>query len=480
MVRRILAVSLLLSFLVTVPNPAGPVQAVTDIDYTTILPQCANQTTAASSCWIPGDVDDSIGIVMTECTQSLTDNCYTATVNDKPAPANLRFLNYMTAWKTHTPTVENAQFESNIVAFYVPDGGVLNKGELWGWGKRPRDQVNGDGKVDLSAILRPTDTIRVTIKYRTPGVPNWSVLVAENGNMDFSLSGQSLTLTVEGRPATVAIESAAQHIDFDTERNDDPTLPWTGRCGIPNMKSVVCNVDKAESNPLLFYSRSSTFTNPPGSQSPAPIWVSTNATYFHQPSVETQADGTRFVQVKTAAPHFLADGTTLNRANVRFFVPNAILDTYKIKLTEAGMENGIGVMETKGKASRWLAINVKKTPIGALIELPPTSYSAPTLTVKPMQTSTALVGTKKFGSKKTFQYLAKDVARLAETKSTNISTVQLIKPDSGKECFYGGKGKSVTFQKSWLRMPTRIYHCTLNYEFKNGTRLKLKIITRRR
>jgi len=54
--------------------------------------------------------------------------------------------------------------------------------------------------------------------------------------------------------------------------------------------------------------------------------VSTNATYFHFPSIKVDvAAKTKALEVKTAAPHFLADGTTLHEGNFSAFLPNGVL-----------------------------------------------------------------------------------------------------------------------------------------------------------
>lgn len=462
-----------------VPTSTTPAVAITDIDYTNIpnINPCPAQPDTTSTCYMLGNESDSVGIAFADCATSASAYCYSATVNDKPAPATLRFVAYMTAHKTHTASFAEAQFESNIVAFYLPPGGILNKSELWGWGKRPRNQEYGNGQVDLSPILSPSDVIKVTLKYRTPFTPQWSVLVANNGSMDFSMSGQELTLNIKGSPARVAIESAEQHINFDTEKNDDPSIPWANRCGFPSMRFVVCNVAKAESNPLLFYSRSSTFVNEPAASVAGPIWVSTNATYFHQPSVITQPDGKNFVEVKTAAPHFLSDGVTLNTATTRFFVPNAVLKTWNVDLTKVALDANLGVTETKDGVTRFLATTVEVINNGALITLPPTTYSSPTLTVRTNVPKKVKI---KIGKQKGI--IVKKLSELSTSVGVKKGKKPKVTYSRVLSVQYRGKrraGCKWVKSEMVLQMPNKIQFCALRINLKDNGRIDVDVNTYR-
>ena len=419
--------------------------------YDQLLPACpAQRGVPADPCHTPGSESDAPGIVVVPCdaARSVTNFCYTATVNGNPAPSTLKVLALMTAYKLHDTTVSNAQLEANVVAYYVPAGAELDKGELWGWGKRPSDQTGNGGKVNLSPVLSETDVLKVVIKYKTHKMPQYNVFVASDASMDFALSGQDLTITMEGKPARVAIESAAQHIDFDTEKSDDTTLPWTNRCGVPSMRFVVCNVDKAESNPLVFYARSSSFANSPGADVPGPIWVSTNATYFHQPSVSVDAKGNRQIQVKVAAPHFLADGTTVNSGSFRTFLSNGILQQWGITKTEDGLNKALATSVKKAGVETVIERTFTIGENGVTVTFPNLTYSSPEVYV----TSVATTG----GSQNANQVYAALLAgagasaggssstTTAGTKSlkkgSSTALTSLIKPTSGLKSVWSVSG----------------------------------------
>ena len=379
-IRRVIAVSVLAASSV-VATAARQVSAGNEtIPYYEQLPECPGQMgVPADPCHTPGQ-PDAPGIIIVECdaARGVTNFCYEATVDGKPAPAQLRILGFLSAYKLHDTSNRDAQLEANIIAYYVPTGATLAKQEIWGWGKRPADQGNGGGgKVDLSPVLTENSVLKVVLKYKTFRMPQYSVLVASGGTMDFALNKTDLTLTVEGKPARVAIESAAQHIDYDTEKSDDTTKPWTDRCGIPSMKFVVCNVDRAESNPLLFYARSSSFANAPAADVPGPIWASTNATYFHQPSVSTDAKGNKQIQVKVAAPHLLADGTTVNSGAFRAFLPNGILTQWGIAKTEAALNNALAASVKKNGVETVIDRTFTIAENGVTVTFPGLTYSSP-------------------------------------------------------------------------------------------------------
>jgi hypothetical protein len=293
--------------------------------------------------------------------------------------------------------------------------------------------------------------------------------------MNFKMSGQDLTLSIKGSPARVAIESAEQHINFDTEKNDDPSIPWTNRCGIPNMRYVVCNVTKAESNPLLFYSRSSTFVNEPAASVPGPIWVSTNATYFHQPSVITQNDGKKFVEIKTAAPHFLADGVTVNSTNTKFFVPDAVLKSWNVNITKAVLDSNLGVTETKNGETRFLATTVEILNGGALVTLPKTTYSSPVLMVRtnvPKKVKVKISKELGFIKKKLSELSTSVGVRRGKPPKVTYSRVSSVQHRGKKR-----SGCDWIDKEKILKMPNKIYFCALRINLKDGGRIDVDVVT---
>jgi hypothetical protein len=148
------------------------------------------------------------------------------------------------------------------------------------------------------------------------------------------------------------------------------------------MRFVACNVDKADSNPLAFYSRSKSFINSPGADVPGPIWVSTNATYFHFPNVEFDNATKKYVmRVKTGAPHFLADGTTLHTGSFSAFLPNGILTQWGIEKTEEALKAALAISITKDDVSTAATPTFVIGDLGVRVKFPRIDYSAPVLAV---------------------------------------------------------------------------------------------------
>ncbi|NBR66264.1 MAG: hypothetical protein EBT79_03100 [Actinobacteria bacterium] len=394
----------------------------------------------------------------------ITNYCFDVTVNGAPAPSTLGLVARMTAYKTHDASVSNAQYEAMFHLYRVPSTGTFSTSDVWGVGRRPQDQDGGNGKVDLTGVLTANDVVKVTARFKMHTLPQYSVLVAADGTMSFALSGNDLTLTMEGKPARVALESAAQHIDFDTEKSDDTTKPWTDRCGIPSMKFVVCNVDRAESNPLVFYGRSSTMVNPPAADIPGPIWVSTNATYFHQPSVAVDSKGNPQIQVRVASPHLLADGTTVNSGAFRAFISNGMLERWKIPKTEDGLNKA-------------LAASVKKAGVETVV-----TYSSPEVFVTAITSTTG--GSQ--NANQVYQALIAGTMTSNSTSSTPSSAAKNLKKGSatvlsrliavtkGQTPTWSVKGTGCRISAGKLVAVTKGRTCTLTLKQRNT---KTKVLT---
>ena len=207
------------------------------------------------------------------------------------------------------------------------------------------------------------------------------MVVSNDGKMDFDLVGQNLTVTAEGKPARVAVDSVAQHIDFDTEKSEDLSLPWTNRCGIPSMSRLVCNVETADSDGLMFYGKSKALAFPSASEeAQGPIWVSHSATYFLFPSYNPV---TKQISTKTAAPHFLADGDTVNTANFNAFLPNGILSQWVIAKTQANLQAALAATVQKEIGGEVVQEpNFEITNDGVMVKFDPITFSAPVISVK--------------------------------------------------------------------------------------------------
>lgn len=328
--------------------------------------------------------DDEFAVYLAPCTVDIINFCYTATVDGQAAPSTLQFVARVSAYKTQSGGM-GAGYESGFVAYYVPPGGSVNSKELTGeccW--VPPDQTYGDGRVDLTAANVAGKVIKIVMKYKVSSLPQYSMVVSNDGNMDFVFDPveQDLEVTAEGKAARVAVDSAIQHIDFDREKSEDLSLPWTDRCGIPSMSRLVCNVDIADSDGLMFYGKSKSLAFPDESQkTQGPIWVSHSATYFLFPSLEVR-DGLKSITTKTAAPHFLADGVTLNEANFNAFLPNGILSQWGIVKTQANLQAALAATVKKGTTETDVTPNLVITDDGVKVKFPKITFSAPVISVK--------------------------------------------------------------------------------------------------
>ena len=445
----------------SVVTGAGPIP-----DFSALLPDCTTNNWA-KPCYFPDSGNtDSGSAWLGECSNSVTNFCYTATVNGQPAPSKFKIVASVGAYKTNTPSESIAGYEAYIHAFALPTGNTLNN-DYWGSSDRPGNQGNNGGVIDLSGVtidgraLKETDVIKVVVKYKTSGLPQYSVVVSEDGTMDFSMTGQDMTLTLEGKPARVAIEAASQHITLDPQSTFDPATLAPNKCGLPNMRFVACNVNKADSNPLAFYSRSKSFINSPGADVPGPIWVSTNATYFHFPNVEFDNTTKKYLmRIKTGAPHFLADGTTLHTGSFSAFLPNGILTQWKIEKTEAALKTALAVSITKDDVS------VPATPtfvigdLGVRVVLPRIDYSAPVLAVGQApeggapSTATTVAATTTTTAKAV-------VVTKTLRKGASSSLTSLIRPSGkGKATWRASGGCRISGAK--LIAPAKAGKCTLS------------------
>ena len=348
-----------------------------------------DQQTGVVNCNDPGavlpcfsqDGDDGFAIFLAPCTADITNFCFTATVDGQPAPPTLQFVARVSAYNTQTGG-EGAGYESGFVAYYVPQGSSINSKELTGeccW--VPPNQTDGDGLVDLTDANVAGKNIKIVMKYKVSSLPQYSMVVSNDGEMDFDLVGQNLTVTAEGKAARVAVDSADQHIDFDTEKSEDTSLPWLNRCGIPSMSRLVCNVDTADSDGLMFYGKSKALAFPSASEiAQGPIWVSHSATYFLFPSYNPV---TKQISTKTAAPHFLADGTTVNTANFNAFLPNGILSQWGIEKTQANLQAALAAtVEKEGGGEVVQSPTFEITGDGVMVKFTPITFSAPVISVK--------------------------------------------------------------------------------------------------
>lgn len=423
-------------------TPVHAAEAAPDYENPAVLPVCTNGANgfANKPCW-QSDGADKGQAHLAECSVSNTNFCYTLLVNDSPAPSGLKATVTVGSYKTHDSSNPDAGYEANVFLWRLPTGNNMND-DAWGVGKRPKDQQGNGGKFDLSGLLDASSQVSMVIKYKTTSLPQYSVLIADQGNMDFAISGQNLTLTLTGKPARVALESATQTINFDTEKNDDITFPWADRCGIPSMRFVVCNVNVADAQPLMFTARSKTFVNSPASDIPAPIWVNTNATYFHFPNVSVDATtGKKSIEFKTAAPHFLPDGRTVNTGNAAAFIPNGVLSQWQIEKTDAALKSALTSSIVKGDVITEVSATYTITDLGVKVYFPEITYSAPVIKVGQGTPKTATVATPKTLGKGKSKPLTSFIKLVGKGKATwkatggcTIRSGKLYAPKKAANC----------------------------------------------
>lgn len=438
-ILSLVSATALIAASIAVNSNSPKVEASSAPNFSTELLACAPGSGGFSNkpCWSanPGE-DDAGSAYLNECSGSVTNFCYSIQVDGAAAPSELKATVSVGSYKTRDATNRDAGYEANIFLWHVPSGNTLNE-ESWGVGKRPTNQSGNAGKFDLSGVLTSSSQVTMTIKYKTAALPQYSVLVADQGEMNFALNGQDLTLTLTGKPVRVALESAPQTIDFDTEKNDNPLLPWSNRCGIPSMNFVVCNVETADAQPLLFTARSKTFVNSPASDVPAPIWVNTNATYFHFPSVVTEGQS-KSIQIKTASPHFLPDGQTVNKGNAAAFIPNGVLAQWQIEKTDAALQSALTSSIVKDGTATNVAATFTITDLGVKVYFPEITYSAPIIKVGQAPKPAMVVKTLRKGKSKSLTSLiklsGKGTAKWTTSGGCKIKSGNLIAPKKAATC----------------------------------------------
>ena len=83
---------------------------------------------------------DSFSMRLGACTTVITNFCYTATVDNQPAPSELKFMVTIGAYKTHTSSVSFGGYEAFVNAYYVAEGDTFSTRQLpFGSSDRPRD-----------------------------------------------------------------------------------------------------------------------------------------------------------------------------------------------------------------------------------------------------------------------------------------------------------------------------------------------------
>jgi hypothetical protein len=215
------------------------------------------------------------------------------------------------------------------------------------------------------------------------------------------------------------------------------------------MKFLVCNVDRAATDGLMFYGKSKTFSFPPGSTNASGVWVSTNATYFHFPKAAPVNDVLQ-VSVATAAPHYLADGKTLNEGNFNAFLSNDILKQWGLEKTEAKLKASLSSTITRGTAEEEVVPELVITDDGVKVKFSKISFSAPVIAVKnkpptsvvPKTTVTtpAVVSTKsvKRGKSVSLTSLLKPIGKGKQTWSSSggctIKGKNLVAPKKAARC----------------------------------------------
>lgn len=98
---------------------------------------------------------------------------------------------------------------------------------------------------------------------------------------------------------------------------------------------------------------------------------------------DTAADGSKTLVATLGAPHFLADGTTLNTGNMVAFLPTAVLNSL-FGLTSGDVDATVlDVVRTSGTStSSAIPFTVASVPGGVTLTVPTITFSTPKYTIK--------------------------------------------------------------------------------------------------
>jgi hypothetical protein len=154
---------------------------------------------------------------------------------------------------------------------------------------------------------------------------------------------------------------------------------------------------------------------------PGPIWVSTNATYFHFPSLIFDSAGNKQIQVKTTAPHFLPDGKTLNTGSFTAFLPNKLLEQWQITKTESGLNSALATSVKKADIETVVDRTFSISDLGVTISFPSIGYSSPVINV------TAVSGTGSQSANQVYAQLLA-AAKVGTTVTTIMTTTTTTTP----------------------------------------------------
>jgi hypothetical protein len=139
--------------------------------------------------------------------------------------------------------------------------------------------------------------------------------------------------------------------------------------------------------------------------------VSTNATYFHFPSISN-----RQLEIKTAAPHFLPDGSTLNTGSFTAFLPDKLLEQWGITKTEAGLNSALATSIKKADVETVVERSFTISDAGATIVFPSISYSSPVVKV------TAVTGSGSQSANQVYSQLLAG-AKVGGNTTTAVSSI---------------------------------------------------------
>jgi hypothetical protein len=193
------------------------------------------------------------------------------------------------------------------------------------------------------------------------------------------------------------------------------------------MQFVVCNVDTAASDALAFYARTKTFVNGSAAESPAPIWVSTNATYFHFPNIKIDTVAkTKRLEVKTAAPHLLANGSTLHTGNFTAFLPNGVLSDWKVQKTEESLKRLLAVTIEKAGQDTTVTPTFTISDTGVKVDFPRISYSSPVMKVGTVAETTATTVPAASSTTTTTTTVATSTKTIAKKKTVALTSLMKL------------------------------------------------------
>lgn len=294
------------------------------------------------------------------CGGSTTIDCYEIEVDGGPAPANLH------AVVVRGDTAENPEYEIHL----YDKTGVSGNNDFASIGDLPGDQRGtGGARRDLSRILTDDSIVHISLIVTTRKIPQFSMVHGANTKVTDTRQGTEVVIDIVSNPAILALPDISEKRD-----ENDQSTDYTNKCGRIFVRDVVCNIDRATNEALTVFGRFRAYSTGPPAESIEGLWVSTNATFYQFPQMPEPEK----IVIPTGAPHLRVDGSQ-HYGLTRAYLPVALLEEWRIPFTEKDIAAYLSVKKIEDAVETILAPTITLDDVGALVELPQITFSAPTI-----------------------------------------------------------------------------------------------------